>query len=220
MEQTEFENQEPLPGLPSSYIFTQALVTQVLEEAEAGRAGRCAALGFTRELISQLQNLSPVELHKLFSSPFMWVKHVVDPQALSRILEKISRDEIRERLINRALLLGATGPMIRNFFGVNHNECADRRRMLGLEVKSGRIPILTEEQRISVWERWVTLVKQFEEINGGCAKDCAALSNSQTGAKLDELNQLDLMLMIAEEQNISVAIIWTELTRVKEQKNA
>lgn len=199
--------------LPSTYVFNQALVTQVLEEASLGKIGRCQALGFSRELIERLQELSPTELHKLFSSPYLWVRFSVDATALDRILDKIRRDEERERLINRTLRLGATGPMMAKFFGIPHNDCAERRRAMGLQVKAGRIPVLTEAQKHEIWGRWVDLVRQHE--HNTCSPKKAGLHNGKTGADLEELNQLDLMLMIAEEQSIPVALVWGELASVQ-----
>lgn len=215
------ELQNALGSVPPSYVFSQALVTQVLSEASQGKLGRCSALGFSPELVQRLQALSPVELHQLFMSPFMWIKHSVDARALERVLEKINRDEERERLINRVLRLGATSPMMTAFFGLSHTESAERRRAMGVQVKAGRMPALTDEQRYAIWERWVSLVRQYEEGNSGTANNggSAALGNTQTGAHLEDLNQLDLMLLIAEEQSVAVAQIWAELNKVQQAED-
>lgn len=198
--------------LPPTYIFTQALVTQVLQEASQGKIGRCQALGFSPELVQRLQGLSPTELHQLFQSPFLWVKHTVDETALERILETIGRNMERENLINRVLRLGGTSPMMAQFFGVSHTNTAERRRAMGISVKAGRMPALTDEQRHEVWERWVSLVKQQDE---SCGSSEASLSNISSGLHLEELQQLDLMLLIAEEQNIPVALVWMELNAIR-----
>lgn len=202
---------DPVPG---SYIFNQALVALVLQEASVGKLQRCKALGFTRDLILKLQSLSPTDLHKLISSPYMWIKPSVDTQALEQVLQKIERDDERERLINRTLKLGATTPMMGQFFGLSHTESAERRRALGLSVRPGRLSSLTDRQRHDIWQRWVALVQQHDNLRGEKSK--AAVNNTFSGLDLDEINQLDLMLMIAEEQNILVAQIWTELSRLQD----
>lgn len=202
---------DPIPG---SYIFNQALVALVLQEASAGKLQRCKALGFTYDLILKLQSLSPTDLHKLISSPYLWIKPSVDPHALEQVLEKIERDDERERLINRALKLGATTPMMHQFFGLSHTESAERRRALGLDVKPGRLPSISDKQRHNLWQRWVTLVQQHDKCHG--KSSTAAISNTLSGSDLDEINQLDLMLMIAEEQNILVAQIWADLSQLQD----
>lgn len=192
-----------------------ALITFVLEEARNGRYHRCLALGFSHELIGRLQQLPSIELHKLLSSPHLWIKPVVDVQTLERILKKIEVDEEREQLIHRTLKLGATAPMMLHFFGITHGEIATRRKMLDIPASRGRIPGLSDPQRHAVWERWVKLVQQHEQETGiiGISGN-ASISNTKSGSNLDEQGQLDLMLMIAEEQDIPVALIWQELTEV------
>lgn len=198
----------PISPVPS-YIFNQALVTLVLQEASEGKMQRCQSLGFTSDLILRLQSLPPTTLHKVISSPYLWIKPSVDPRALELVLDKIDRDEELERLINRSIKLGATTPMLNSFFGLSHTEAAERRRALHIPPRTGRLPTLTHEQRRAVWERWVTLVKQVEQSHGYESK--ASIQNIMTGADLDEMDQLDLMLVIAEEQKILVGQIWMEI---------
>lgn len=201
---------DPVPG---SYVFNQALVTLVLQEANAGRIQRCKALGFTHELILKLQSLSPTDLHRLISSPYLWIKPSIDREALENILKKMERDDELERLMNRTLKLGATSPMMAQFFGLTHTESAARRRGMGVKVRSGRLSALTNEQKHACWHRWVSLVQQHENENRGEAT--ASIFNTSSGENLDELNQLDLMLMIAEEQDILVGQVWLELSQIK-----
>ena len=170
---------------------------------------RGKSLGFTLDLIMRLQALPPTDLHKVVSSPYLWIRPSVDPDALQLVLDKIDRDEERERLINRTIKLGATTPMLNKFFGLSHTEIAERRRTLQIQSRPGRIPALSNEQRHAIWERWVALVQQFEKCHG--TEPVAAIQNIMTGADLDEMNQLDLMLVIAEEQNILVSQIWMEI---------
>lgn len=205
----------PMAPVPS-YIFNQALVTLVLQEASAGKMQRCKSLGFTPELILRLQSLAPTELHKVISSPYLWIRPSVDPQALELILDKINRDEERERLIDRAIKLGATTPMLNKFFGLSHTETAERRRVLQVQSRPGRMPALSDDQRHAIWERWVALVQQLEKNHG--YEPVAAIQNIMSGAKLDEMNQLDLMLVIAEEQNILVGQIWMEIAECQSEE--
>ena len=114
----------PVAPVPS-YIFNQALVTLVLQEASEGKMQRCKSLGFTPDLVLRLQSLAPTKLHKVVSSPYLWIKPSVDTRALELVLDKIDRDEELERLINRAIKLGATTPMLNIFFGLSHTEVAE-----------------------------------------------------------------------------------------------
>ena len=207
----------PVAPVPS-YIFNQALVTLVLQEASEGKMQRCKSLGFTPDLVLRLQSLAPTKLHKVVSSPYLWIKPSIDPRALELILDKIDRDEELERLINRAIKLGATTPMLNIFFGLSHTEVAERRRTLQVQSRTGRLPALSNEQRHAVWERWVALVQQLEKSHG--CEPAASIQNIMSGAELDEMNQLDLMLVIAEEQNILVGQIWLEIAECQSGEDA
>ncbi len=71
----------PVAPVPS-YIFNQALVTLVLQEASEGKMQRCKSLGFTPDLVLRLQSLAPTKLHKVVSSPYLWIKPSVDHSEL------------------------------------------------------------------------------------------------------------------------------------------
>lgn len=187
----------------------QALINFVLQEAHNGKFHQCRALGFTEEIIGRLQSLSPTALNRLINSPFLWIKPHIDQQLLSRIMSKVEHDEQRERLISRVLKLGASSKMMAQFFGIDHSETASRRRALNIATSKGRLPTLKEHQKHAIWERWVDLVKQGEQEHG--SQHTAAITNTNSGAELDEMSQLDLMIMIAEEQHVPIALTWQEL---------
>lgn len=99
--------------------------------------------------------------------------------------------------------------MMAQFFGIDHSETASRRRALNIATSKGRLPSLKEYQKHAIWERWVDLVKQGEHEHG--RQHTAAITNTNSGVELDEMSQLDLMIMIAEEQHVPIALTWQEL---------
>jgi len=107
---------------------------------------------------------------------------------LHRVIEQAERDEQNERLINRALKLGASSTIMYQCFGLAHSETALRRRLLKIETRKGRPQNLSEAQEHALWQRWCQL-------------------RDQDGAE----NQLDAMMMLAEEQQISLTIVWQQI---------
>jgi len=113
------------------------------------------------------------------------------------------------------------------FFALTHPQCAQYRRMYGAGMLcKGRPQELSDEQKRSVWKRWMALVKQTEkeqpkqekpalkkraDTHNGAAGQASKRRPSSCGGHLDEMTQLDFMMLIAEEQALSLGGIWNEL---------
>lgn len=117
-----------------------------------------------------------------------WVEIKIDSPVLHRLIEQAERDEQNERLINRALKLGASSTIMYQCFGLAHSETALRRRLLKIETRKGRPQNLSEAQKHALWQRW-----------------CQLRALDSTG------DQLDAMMMLAEEQQISLTIVWQQI---------
>ncbi len=169
-------------------LLNHAMLNQVLHELRHGRLQRCRALGLADEDIELLQSLPPTTLSHLAHSPVPWVEIKVDVTVLRRLITQAERDEQHERLINRALRLGASSTIMYRHFGLDHSQTALRRRVLKIDTHRGRPLQLSEAQEHAVWQRWVQLREADQEGD-----------------------PLDAMMMLAEEQHISLTLIWQQI---------
>ena len=169
-------------------LLNQAMLTQVLHELRLGNLQRCKALGLGEDDLGLLQSLPPTTLSRLAHASVSWVEIRIDSPVLRRLIEQADRDEQNERLINRALKLGASSTIMYQCFGLAHSETAMRRRLLKIEARKGRPHHLSEAQEHALWRRWCQL-------------------REQEGTD----DQLDAMLMLAEEQQISLTVVWQQI---------
>jgi|GEM_PF-32363 len=203
--------------------LNQVLITHVLNEARYGHYHYCRALGFTEDIVSRLQNLTPSALTHLTHSQALWIKPQLDKGLFNRLMEHIEQEEMRNQLVNRALSLGASCPMLRHFFGLSPQAAAVHRRALGLSYNDrGRPKELSESEKLSTWRRWMELVRGVDKETNEPTQTKKASSQNRHGEHLDGLTQLDLMMLIAEEQALPLASIWNEIDQrlhLSEQAN-
>jgi hypothetical protein len=169
-------------------VLNQAMLTQVLHELRLGNPQRCKALGLDEDDINLLQSLPPTTLSRLAHATVPWVEIKIDSAVLHRLIAQAERDEQNERLINRALKLGASSAIMYQYFGLAHSETALRRRLLKIDIRKGRPPHLDEAQEHALWQRWCQL-----RVHDG------------------EADRLDAMMVLAEEQQISLTIVWQQI---------
>ncbi|CRM57364.1 DUF2857 domain-containing protein [Pseudomonas sp. 25 R 14] len=169
-------------------VLNQAMLAQVLHELRLGNPLRCKALGLSEDDIYLLQSLAPTTLSRLTHASVSWVDVKIDSPVLHRLIEQAERDEQNERLINRALKLGASSAIMSQWFGLAHSETALRRRLLKIETRKGRPQQLSEAQEHALWQRWCQLRTQDSSED-----------------------QLDAMMMLAEEQQISLTSVWQQI---------
>lgn len=93
-------------------LLNQAMLTQVLHELRQGNWQRCKALGLGEDDLNLLQSLPPTTLSRLAHASVSWVEIRIDSLVLRRLIEQADRDEQNERLINRALKLGASSTIM------------------------------------------------------------------------------------------------------------
>jgi len=155
-------------------MLNHAMLTQVLHELRLGNLQRCKALGLSEDDLFLLQSLPPTTLSRLAHATVPWLEVKIDSPVLHRLIEQAERDEQNERLINRALKLGASSTIMYQCFGLAHSETAMRRRLLKIETRKGRPQHLSE---------------------------------AQDGTE----DKLDAMMMLAEEQQISLTIVWQQI---------
>lgn len=175
----------------SFHALNQAMLSQVLHELRQGHLQRCKALGLAEAEIERLIALSPAILARLAFASVSWVQIHVDPPVLHRLIEQAERDEQNERLITRALRLGASSNIMYRCFGLLHSETALRRRLLKIDSRRGRPHSLTEAQEHALWQRWRQLAAETPDANPA--------------------ERLDAMLQLAEEQQVPLTAVWQQI---------
>ncbi|WP_349571147.1 DUF2857 domain-containing protein [Azotobacter salinestris] len=180
----------------SLHPLNLAIINMILDGLRNGELGRCKALGFREQELRAIGSAHHHSISVLACSSIPWYRLEVDGTIVQRLLEQGHRSEEDDRMINRAIRLGATVPMLNQTYGLNHREVALRRSWLDLPKRRGRWPDLTELQERSLWERWVQLTRE----NPIDLDDCRA--------------KLDIAMLLAEEYPegaVSLAMIWTKL---------
>ncbi|PVW73311.1 DUF2857 domain-containing protein [Klebsiella pneumoniae] len=123
----------------------------------------------------------------LISTPVSILTVCINHANLKMLMEQAQRERQRAQRIDRALALGGSIELMQRYFGLTPAEVSTRRRLSGIETRQGRCHNPTEEEELAVWEQW----------------KAAQISN------LASLEALDVMMLIAEQHDISLTVIWT-----------
>jgi len=172
-------------------ILNNAMLIQLLHDLRAGNLQRCKTLGLSEDDLQLLQTLPYSIMASLAHAAVPWVHVRIDVQTFRRIIAQGERDEQLERLINRAIRLGASSAIMYECFGLLNSESALRRRLLNVPVRKGRPQQLSEAQQHALWLRWRQLRPKEHSK--------------------DSLAHFEAMLLLAEEQQISVSHIWQQV---------
>lgn len=172
---------------PQTGMTTNALLTQVLMELKSGNIRRCEAMGLTLEEIQELNQLTVEDLHYLVNSSVSILTFHINHTNLNMMLAQARQEQVRIQRIDRALALGGSIEMMQCYFGLTAAEVSARRRLAGIPTRQGRNQMPAEAEEISIWEQWRT----------------AKIDN------LDSLEALEVMMLIAEQQDIALTSVWT-----------
>lgn len=164
-----------------------ALLTQILMELKSGNLHRCKEMGLTEEEMQALNRLTVDDLHYLINTPVSLLSFNINHSNLGVMLKQAQQVQIRNRKINKALVLGGSIVMMQHFFGLTATDVSNRRRLAGLTVRQGRSTAPTEEEELAVWLQWRAL----------------DTDNSRSS------DNLDMMMEIAEQQNVSLNTVWS-----------
>lgn len=168
-----------------------AVAFQILNNIKNGQLRSCLAMGFEETDLKTL--VDPLCMGALVNSPVPWFKVVVDGVAVRRVIAHAKNTE-EDEVINRALTLGASSPMILELFGLPPKEVAVRRSILGVPLRRGRWPHVGPEDEAVLWKHWINLTK---ELN--------------TDIK-DPRSVLDVAMAMAErETSLNLSMIWSAI---------
>ncbi|AUS68071.1 hypothetical protein CXP54_22325 [Escherichia albertii] len=164
-----------------------ALLTQIVMELKSGNIRRCEAMGLTLEEIQELNSLTVEDLHYLVNTPVSLLTFRINHTNLNTMLAQARREQTRTQRIDRALTLSGSIELMQHFFGLTATEVSARRRLVGVVTRQGRSQIPTEEQELAVWQQW----------------------KASNVDNLESLDALEAMMLIAEQQDISLTAVWT-----------
>ncbi len=162
------------------------LLMQLVMDLKSGYLRRCESLGIKREEMQMLQGLSLEELHYLANSEVSVVSVSIDHSNLVSMLQRARMEQKRMQRIDRALALGSSIELMQTFFGLSSTDVAARRRIAGIEARSGRGNTLGDEDNAEIWRLWQKSgVEEVENPDG-----------------------LDVMMLAAEQLNIPLTSVW------------
>lgn len=162
-------------------------------ELKNGFIRRCDKMGLTSEEISTLKDMTIEDIHYIINSEVSVLSFQINQDNLARLMTQAREEQTRKQRMDRALALGGSIKLMENYFGLMSNDVAARRRIAGIQVRAGRGTVLSDEQSAELWEIWAT--------NGSKTLRC----------ETDE--GLDLMLLAAEQMDISLTAIWNTIRK-------
>lgn len=162
-------------------------------ELKNGFIRRCDKMGLTSEEIATLKDMTIEDIHYIINSEVSVLSFQINQDNLARLMTQAREEQTRKQRIDRALALGGSIKLMEHFFGLMSNDVAARRRIAGIKVRAGRGSVLSDEQSSELWEIW--------------AENDSKTLRSET----DE--GLDLMLLAAEQMDISLTAVWNTVLR-------
>jgi hypothetical protein len=178
--------------------LNQAVIAQALHDLRNGQLRRCLSMGFSAHALEALKQ--PTLVSVLVNAKVAWCSVRVNSEVLQRLLEQVREVQKEIAAIDRMLRLGASSEMVSQFFALTHQEVALRRQMLGLPIRKGRWPVLSEAQDANLWEQW----RAERETR------CIGLE--------DEAAMLELGMYLAEIHSLPLSVVWNSIRSWIEQK--
>jgi len=162
-------------------------------ELKNGFIRRCDKMGLTSEEIATLKDMTIEDIHYIINSEVSVLSFQINQDNLARLMTQAREEQTRKQRIDRALALGGSIKLMEHFFGLISNDVAARRRIAGIKVRAGRGTVLSDEQSTELWEIW------------------AANDSKTLRSETDE--GLDLMLLAAEQMDISLTAVWNAVLK-------
>ena len=162
-------------------------------ELKNGFIRRCDKMGLTSEEIATLKDMTIEDIHYIINSEVSVLSFQINQDNLARLMTQAREEQTRKQRIDRAPAIGGSIKLMEHFFGLMSSDVAARRRIAGIKVRAGRGTVLSDEQSTELWEIW------------------AANDNKTLRSESDE--GLDLMLLAAEQMDISLTAVWNTVLR-------
>ena len=140
-------------------------------------------MGFTPEQIQTIERLSLKSLQRIGELGAHFLDFRIDAACFDRVVRRIEQEKADETLKDALLRAGAPIRMMHHFWGMTSRDCAERRRVLNVEVPIGRPAQADEAALEHLWRLW----QATEEVT-------------------DERQRF---LQLAEATGLPLTVIWT-----------
>ena len=111
-------------------------------------------LGFTPEQIRALESLTLKSLQRVSELASHFMDFKVDAVCFERVMRRIEQEREEEALKDELLRAGAPIRMMHHYWGMTSRDCAERRRVLGIEAPLGRPTQADEAALERLWHLW------------------------------------------------------------------
>ena len=160
--------------------------------AEGDESG-LMVLGFTPEQIRSLESLTLKSLQRVGELSSHFLDFRIDPKCFERVMRRIAQERQDDALKDELLRAGAPIRMMHHFWGMTSRDCAERRRVLGVEVPVGRPAHADEAALERLWHLW-----------------------QDTSVEADERRRY---LELARLSELSLSVIWTAVEEWKGEES-
>lgn len=127
-----------------------AVLTLVIKKIKNGNIAHCLNLGFTLDEINKIQTLSANDIACLSESCLHIMNISVNHTSLLSQIGQIKAQQMRDRQIERAIILGGSFELLTHYFGLSSQEISMKKQLLGVESSLGRYRQLTEAESYTV----------------------------------------------------------------------
>ncbi|RML81855.1 hypothetical protein ALQ90_03680 [Pseudomonas savastanoi pv. savastanoi] len=182
--------------------LNEAMVAQILHHLRNGEVKRCIDMGLDPEILVLLQQ--PSSQSVLLNSNVIWCQVAIDPDMVKRLLSNKERTDEEIRIVQRALRLGATTPMLQQFFGMSPQEVSLQRVLVGVPGKPGRFRDLPDDTPL--WHRFVQLMADLnvDHTDGVALLDVAMLLTEEINIPAEEQDH-------HSPEPITLGLVWNKI---------
>ena len=110
--------------MSTPHPLNQAVIAQALHDLRNGQLRRCKAMGFGDAELEALKH--PELVSVLLNASVSWCSVTVNREVLQRLLKQVGDVEQEIATVDRMLRLGASTEMVSRFYGLTHQEIAER----------------------------------------------------------------------------------------------
>ena len=173
--------------------LNQVVLNEILVNLQEGNINVCRNYGFSKQELQEIEKLSTEEVYELANTKAPFAKVEINHDAFWRLVARVRMSSQERRLIDRALMLGASIQMLNSYFGLTTSKVSARRSLLGKQEPMGRKPAATEEEEKLIWDLW-------QDHKG----------DVQT---IESTEGLELLILIADVTGINLTEIWKLVSR-------
>lgn len=138
--------------------LNQAVIAQVLDDLRHGQLFKSRRMGFAEEDLDAV--LDTNKSFFLANSPVSWCSVTVNLAVLRSLLKKLEQDQKDAEETDRLIRLAVSTKLVSQNFGLNSQEVALMRGIVGVPAIKGRPHSLPEAAEDDLWNRFIALLEE------------------------------------------------------------